>query len=305
MSTRVAVYATDALPPRAMEALEGFEVMVGQADDASLGRCQALICWPHSVPAGLLEKMKGLRMIQAMSAGVDGLDFSSLPAGVQLFSNAGAFTQSVAEHAWGLLLGVAKGVHIRGQRSTPRRLRGKTLVVVGAGSIGSEVARLGRSIGMKTVGVSRSFASPDVFDEKAPMSSLAQKVKEADAIVMALPLTKSTRGVVSYDLLMSTKESVIVVNVGRGESVNEDGLLRWLRARPESRFATDVFWVKGGRESFETAAWELPNFAGTLHISAVPLGEDLSGMKAAAAANVRRFFETGTARNLVDPTEYL
>ena len=305
MSTRVAVYATDTLPPQAMEALEGFEVMVGQADDASLARCQALICWPHSVPAGLLGKMKGLRMIQAMSAGVDGLDFSSLPAGVQLFSNAGAFTQSVAEHAWGLLLGVAKGVHIREQRSTPRRLRGKTLVVVGAGSIGSEVARLGRSIGMKTVGVSRSFRSPDAFDEKAPMSSLAQKVREADAIVMALPLTKGTRGVVSYDLLMSTKESVIVVNVGRGESVNEDGLLRWLRARPESRFATDVFWVKGGRESFDTAPWDLPNFAGTLHISAAPLGEDLSGMKEAAAANVRRFFETGTARNLVDPTEYL
>jgi phosphoglycerate dehydrogenase-like enzyme len=305
LSDHVAVYSTEALPPKALEELEGFEVLEGQADDDALARCQALICWPHRVPPGLIGRMKGLRMVQAMSAGVDSFDFSSLPPGVRLFSNAGAFTESVGEHAWGLLLGVAKGVHIRNKRSTPRRLRGKTLLVVGAGAIGSETARLGKSLGMRTIGVSRSFRRPEAFDETAPLSSLGDKAKEADAIVMALPLTKSTRGVVTYDLLMTTKESVIIVNVGRGDSVNEEGLLRWLRERPESRFATDVFWTKGGRESFDTAAWELPNFAGTLHNSGGPLGEDLSELKAAAAANVRRFFETGSARNLVDPSEYI
>ncbi|MCL5672612.1 MAG: 3-phosphoglycerate dehydrogenase [Nitrososphaerota archaeon] len=304
MSTRVAVYSTDSLPPKAKEALEGFELIEGRADDAVLARCQALICWPHRIPPGLLGKMKGLKMIQAMSAGVDAFDFSSLPPGAKLFSNAGAFTEAVAEHAWGLLLGTAKGVHVRNARTTPRKLRGKTIVVVGAGSIGTEVARLARSLGMRTVGVSRSFRDPEAFDERAPIASLAEKVKEADAIVMALPLTKSTRGIVTYDTLMAAKDSVIVVNVGRGESVSEEGLVRWLKERPESRFATDVFWVKGARESFDTAAWDLPNFAGTFHMSGAPLGEDLSDMKAAAAANVRMYFETGTARNLVDPSEY-
>ena len=305
MPNRVAVYATDSLPLQARQSLEGFELIEGAADDETLARCQALICWPHRLPQGLVGKMKGLKMIQALTAGVDAFDFSTLPPGVQIFSNAGAFTETVAEHAWGLVLGVAKGVHVRKERTTPRKLRGKTLVVVGAGSIGSETARLGRSLGMKTVGVSRSFRSPEAFDVKRPMSDLAGAVKEADVIVMALPLTKSTRGVITYDLLMGAKDSVIAVNVGRGESVSEDGLIRWLRERPESRFATDVFWVRGGKESFDTAAWDLPNFAGTLHDAGAPLGEDLSGIKAAAAANVRRFFETGKALNQVDPGEYI
>ncbi|MDG6919626.1 MAG: 3-phosphoglycerate dehydrogenase [Nitrososphaerota archaeon] len=304
MSSRVAVYVTDSLPSKARAALEGFEVIEGPADDATLARCQALICWPHRIPSGLLGKMKGLEMIQAMSAGVDALDFSALPTGVKLFSNAGAFTEAVAEHAWGLLLGAAKGIHVRNQRTTPYKLRNKTLVVVGAGSIGSGVARLAKSLGMRTVGVSRSFRDLGVFDERAPVASLGEKMKGADAIVMALPLTKKTRGILTYDLLMAAKESVIVVNVGRGECVNEDGLVRWLKERPGSRFATDVFWVKGGRETFDTPAWDLPNFAGTLHVSGSPLGEDLSAMKAAAAANVRTYFETGTAQNLVDTSEY-
>ena len=305
MAPRVAVFATEPLPPEAKEILEGFELLEGQAADDALARCQALICWPHRVKPDLLVRMKGLKMVQAMSAGVDRLDFASLPTGAEVFSNAGAYTEPVGEHAWGALLGMAKGIHLRNQRTTPRRLRGKTLLVLGAGAIGSEVARLSKSLGMKTVGVSRSFRVPDVFDERVSLSSLGERIADADAVVVALPLTKRTRGVMDYGLLSRTKENVIVVNVGRGECIPEDGVIRWLKERPESRFASDVFWDKGGRESYDTPAWELPNFAGTLHVSAVPLGEDLAEVKAAAAANVKMFFETGSALNRVDPDEYL
>jgi D-3-phosphoglycerate dehydrogenase / 2-oxoglutarate reductase len=304
MPSRVAIFVTDSLPQRAREVLGAFQIFEREADDSQLAECQALICWPHRTRGELLHKMKSLRMVQAMSAGVDGFDFASLPAEAQLFSNAGAFTESVSEHAWGLLLGVAKGVHLRNQRSTPRKLRGKTLLVLGGGSIGSAVARLSKSLGMRTIGVSRSFGDPAAFDEMHPLSALQDKIGEADAVVMALPLTKATRGVVTYELLARAKAAAIVVNVGRGESVDEEGLLRWLKERPESRYATDVFWTKGGREVYDTPAWELPNFAGTLHISGGPLGEDLSEMKVAAALNVRRYFETGTARNHVEVGEY-
>jgi D-3-phosphoglycerate dehydrogenase / 2-oxoglutarate reductase len=304
MTERVPVFVTDTLPQQAREILGGFEVFESQADDDALARCRALICWPQRTRGGLIRKMTSLRMVQTMSAGVDKLDFASLPKDVQVFSNAGAFTESVAEHAWGVLLGVAKGVHVRAQRTTPRKLRGKTLLVVGAGAIGSEVARLSKSLEMKTVGVSRSFKDPGAFDEKYPPASIAEAVPRADAIVLALPLTRSTVGIMGYGLLSKAKGAVIIVNVGRAESVPEGDLMRWLRERPESRFATDVFWVKDGRESYTAPAWELPNFAGTLHIAGVPLGEDLSGMKVAAAWNVRRYFETGDAVNHVDVSEY-
>lgn len=305
MSPPVAVFVTDTLPEEAKETLSGFEIFESSADAETLGRCKALICWPGRVTRELLASMKELRMIQTMSAGVDRLEFSAVPAGARVYSNAGAFTHAVAEHAWGLLLGVAKGVHAREERTKPRQLREKTILVIGAGAIGSEVARLAKSLSMKTVGVSRSFREPDAFDEMAPMSEVGSKMAEADAVVMALPLTNKTKGVVDYALLSRAKESVIVVNVGRGDSVVQGDLIRWLRERPESRYATDVFWSEGGRETFKTGAWELPNFAGTLHNSGVPLGDNLTGPKVAAAENVKKFFETGDALNRVDPSDYL
>ncbi len=302
--SRVALFVADTLPEEARSLLSNFEVFESSADDTTLERCDALICFPGRMKGDVLRRMKNLKMVQTLSAGVDGLDFGALPPDAQVFSNVGAFTESVGEHAWGLLLGVAKGVHLRNVRTTPRMLRGKTLLVVGCGAIGSEVARLSKSISMRTVGVSRSFKSPELFDEAHPVSALSEAIGAADAIVVTLPLTNDTRGLLSYDALAKTKEAVILVNIGRGETIDEEGLLRWLKERPESRFATDVYWKKEGREQFSTPAWELPNFAGSLHNAGVPLGEDLAKVKLAAAWNVKRYFETGNALNHVDISEY-
>lgn len=301
---RPALFVNDSLPSDAREILSGFELYETKAEDAVLERCQALMCWPGRLRGETLRKMKGLRMVQTMSAGVDGLDFASLPPDAQVFSNAGSFTESVGEHAWGMLLGVAKGVHLRNASTVPRMLREKTLLVVGCGSIGSEVARLSKSIAMRTVGVSRSFRSPELFDERHPVAALPTIIGSADAIVVTLPLTHGTKGLLDYGLLSKARDAVIIVNIGRGETFDEGGLLRWLKERPEARFATDVFWKKDGREDFSTPAWDLPNFAGTLHNSGVPLGEDMSKVKVAAAWNVKRYFETGNALNHVDVAEY-
>lgn len=296
---------TESLPADARSILSAFEVIEAPAGDDVLERVQALICFPPRVKGEMFRKMRGLKMVQTLSAGADGLDFASIPRGAQVFSNAGAFTDSVGEHAWGLLLGTAKGMHLRNQRAAPRTLRDKTLLVVGCGAIGSEVARLSKSLGMKTVGVSRSFKSPELFEERHPLSSLPEVIGSADATVVTLPLTNRTRGTFGYELLSKSKDAAIVVNIGRGETFDEDGTLRWLRERPESRFATDVFWKKGEKEDFSTPGWELMNFAGTLHNSGLPLGEDLTKAKVAAARNVKLFFETGDAMNLVDVSEYL
>jgi len=302
---RRSVFVTDSLPEQAKSILSDFEIFEKSAPDEDLARCEALICWPSRAERNLLEKMGNLKMVQTLSAGVEILDFAAIPRGVQVFSNAGAYTENVAEHAWGLLLGVAKGIHVRNQKTTPRRLRGKTLLVVGCGAIGSEVARLAKSIDMTVVGVSRSFRSPELYRERLPLSGLHDAIAGADAVVITLPLTKMTDGVVDYEVLSRAKDTVMVVNIGRGETVSEEGLMRWLKERPESRYATDVFWFKEDRESFGTSAWELPNFAGTLHVSGVPLGEDLQGAKVEAARNVKRYFESGTALNLVDVGEYV
>ncbi len=173
--------------------------------------------WPSRVTRELLRKLKRLRMVQAMSAGVDALDFPSLPGGVKVFSNAAAYSDSVAERAWGRLLDLAKGMHVRKKRVVPRELRGKTLLVVGCGAIGSEVARLSGSLEMKTIGVSRSFRFPERFGEKHDLRELPEAMGRADTMVIALPLTRETRGVIGYGMLMKANHHVRVVNVGRGD----------------------------------------------------------------------------------------
>ncbi|MBI3840975.1 MAG: hypothetical protein HY297_03345 [Thaumarchaeota archaeon] len=153
--------------------------------------------------------------------------------------------------------------------------------------------------------MSRSFRVSEAFDERLEISRLSEVVGRADAVVVALPLTKQTKGILDYDLLSRTKEVVTIVNVGRGELVPEEGLKRWLREKTESRYATDVFWDKNGREAFDTDAWGLSNFAGTRHVSGVPLGETLEGPMTAAARNVDLFIRGGSASNKVDLAEYL
>jgi D-3-phosphoglycerate dehydrogenase len=304
MAERARIFVSDTLPVEARELLAGYDVFEKEADDQTLARCEVLMAWPSRARAELLRKMTSLKMVQSMSAGVDALDFGSLPPGVAVFSNAGAFTESVAEHAWGLLLGVAKGVHVRNQKVVPMKLKRKALLVVGCGSIGSEIARLSRSLEMKTIGVSRSFKAPEVFDEKHPISELLEVVGKADAVAIALPMTKLTQGLIGSEVLGRMKDPVVVVNVGRGEVVDEESLMEWLRSRPSSRYATDVFWKKDGRENFGTEGWSLPNFAGTLHISGLPVGETLEGAKLEAARNVRRFLVGGDPHNRVARDEY-
>jgi D-3-phosphoglycerate dehydrogenase len=291
---------------QARELLEGYDIYEQVAEDDVLAVCEVLVTWPGRVKKELLSKMRGLKMLQSLSAGVDALDFASVPPGTVVCSNAGAYTESAAEHAWGLALGVAKGVHAGRKRLPPRHFRRGTLVVVGCGAIGSEVARLAKSsLGMTTVGVSRSFRTPDVIDEKHSMSDLGSVLDRADLVVNALPLTRATRSLFGWDLLVRCKPTVVFVNIGRGETMHRESVSKWLVERPESRYATDVFWKQDGKEVFDSPLWEMPNFGGTMHTASSQDAKALSYAKLMAAKNVRLFLETGKAENTVNISEYL
>ncbi len=302
----VGVFITDRLDPRAKRVLANYLVCELEADETALGRCEVLMTWPSRAKKELLGKMKSLLMIQSLSAGVDALDFASVPPRVRVFSNAGGYTDSVAEHAWGLALGVAKGIQAGQKRLPPRSLRSKTLLVVGCGAIGSEVARLARdSLGMHIIGVSRSFKALDYFEERHAVEDLKSVIGRADLIVDALPLTIVTRSIIDYEVLSRARDEAILVNIGRGETVDKDSVIRWLKERPESRFATDVFWKVGGKEVFDSPLWGLQNFAGTMHTAAAQDAEALGAAQVFAAENVVRFLETGNALNEADRREYL
>ncbi len=299
------IFVTDRLGEQARKALSGFEILEQTADEPALSLCKAALVWPSRFVASMVKTMKNLRAVQTMSAGVDGLDFRSIPEDVAVFSNAGAFTEPVAEHAWGLALGAAKGLLARKAESTPVMLRDGTILVLGCGAIGSEVARMAKSaLSMRTVGVSRSFKVPDLFDERHPLSDLQKVIGEADLVVDALPLTLETRGVLGHDALKLLKETGIIVNVGRAETVDQEAMEKLLRERPNSRYVTDVFWPEGGREAFDTPLWELQNFGGTFHNAGGGSTRWVAKAQAVAAENLQSFLLTGRANNRVSRSDY-
>ena len=301
------IIATDKLHEEARNVLKGFGLVEATADDSTLARCEVLMTWPSKLSLTLLANMKRLRAIQTISAGVDDIDFAAIPPTVKVFSNVGAYTDPVAEHAWGLLLGVAKGTSVRKAKTEPYILKGKTLLVLGCGAIGSEVARIGReAFGMKTIGVSRSFKFPEVFDRRLPTDKLVDAIGEADAIVDSLPLNLQTRSILDQTILSMAKNKVVIVNVGRAETIDEVSITRKLKERPETRFATDVFWRRSGKEDFKSPLWDLPNFGGSLHTAGGFGSEDtLRYAELKAAENVRLLLTSGRAENQVRVEDYL
>ena len=232
--------------------------------DQDIENAEVLMLWPSQAKE-ILPKAKKAKIIQTFSAGVDDFPFELLRKDQELYSNAGAYATSVAEHAFSLILALAKGVGLKKKVET-YLLNNSNLLVLGAGGIGSEVARIGKlGFNMYVIGVSRSFKS-NYFDEKYSLKDLSNVIGRADIIVDTLPLNKETRGILNYSVLSKVKDKCIIVNVGRAETVVEEDIYKLLKEKPGVRFGTDVFWRVNGKENFETTKlWELENFTGTPH----------------------------------------
>jgi D-3-phosphoglycerate dehydrogenase len=158
----------------------------------------------------------------------------------------------------------------------------------------------------KIIGVSRSFKSPDQFDERVGVDKLDYAIASADYVMCALPLNKFTRNLLNYKSLSNAKKHAVIANVGRAEVINEGDVVRLLSENPDLRFATDVFWRTGYAENFDLKLWEIPNYMGTLHRAGASASQEVINLAAEAACrNLRSFLKTGRAQNNVDRTDYV
>lgn len=290
----------------------------GGLEQAARG-AHVLLVWGRRVDfEGLpLEAMQDLEMVQALLAGVETLPYHRIPPAAVVCSGSGALTHPVAEHALALLLAAAKRVawnHLRmvagefPQGSRPSKaLFGGTLVVVGTGDIGGEILRLGRALGMRTIGVNRTGRPHPWADEVLAIGDLPRALGRADALVLALPLTRATRGLVGAAELGAMKPDAILVNVARGKIVDEEALFEHLRRQPRFTAALDVWWSypEGGKGHASRLPFhELENVVMTPHVAGIVEGF-LGIMVRHAAENIRRFLEGQEPRNRVDRGDYL
>lgn len=180
-------------------------------------------------------------------------------------------------------------------------LFGATLGVIGLGAIGRRVAQLGRAFGMRVVAVRRSVAEgatdPDA-DELLPSSRLPELLAQSDYVVVSAPSTPESRHLLGAEQFHQMKPTAFVVNIARGELIDEQALIAALRDGTLGGAALDVFATEP--LPAESPLWTLPNVIMSPHISGMTLrySQRLTDL---LLDNLARFREGRPLRNVVDP----
>ena len=292
-----------ALPDDRIVAVPGEELGPAAEAEAAFGGFS--IDRLRAVLAGLPK----LRWVHTFSAGVDRhVPVMATYERIVLTNNSGAYDVPIAEHVIAMIFAAAKRVpeHLAAQgrhewqRETPHaEVRGSTLVILGMGSIGSELARLASGVGMRVVGVRRDAGRPGGpgVERIVPPDRFIEVVREADYLAVTAALTPQTRGMVSADVLRAMKPTAWVVNIARGPIVDEAALAAALKEKRIGGAALDVFETEPLPPT--SPLWDAPNAILTPHVSnSSPRVRERS--LALVAENVRRFKAGEPLLNVVD-----
>ena len=231
------------------------------------------------------RKAPRLRWMHVFNVGVDHPIFEEmLGRGVRLTTSAGSTAVPIAQTAIMGVLALDRGfprwlAAQRDRRWDPERglppadLRGQTAVIVGLGRIGAEIARLARVLGLKVVGIHRGpRGAADPVDELHPPAALAGLLPRCNWLILACPLTPETRGLIGAAALARLPRGARVINVARGEIVDEPALTEALRGGQLAGAYLDVFAAEPLPP--ESALWNLPNVLVTPHNSAAAAGNE-------------------------------
>ena len=218
--------------------------------------CGALIVRNRTqVRGALLEALVGCQVVGRLGVGLDNIDVASCEAkGMQVIPATGANAASVAEYvlasAMVLLRGayqstavVAAGRWPRAELSAGREIAGKTLGLVGFGSIGQLTARLARKLDMSVVAYDPMLdaSHPAYAATGVRAATLDEVVAHSDVVSLHVPLVESTKGLFSQGRIASMKRGAVLVNTARGGIVDEEALVRALKEGHLAGAAIDVF----------------------------------------------------------------
>ncbi len=256
---RLLVLARPGQPSLAgLAAVEGAAVTVGDRPEAFESAApQADVILSGFGGRGLLERVwtmaPRVRWVHALSAGVESLLFPELVASpVPLTNSRGVFSRPLAEFAMAAVFFFAKDLRrmLRSQaagRWDPfevGEVHGRTLGIVGYGDIGRAGAAAARPLGMRVLALrkrpERSDGDP-LVDQLFPLERRHELLARSDYVVVAMPLTPETRGLIGAAELAVMRPAAVLVNVGRGAVVDEPALLQALEARRIGGAALDVF----------------------------------------------------------------
>jgi phosphoglycerate dehydrogenase-like enzyme len=218
---------------------DGHEVLIPPGfgiDDLRphLGDADGILTAHAPVTGHMIALAPKLRVIAKPGAGVDNIDVAAAASrGIVVTNVTGARGRAVAEHALFMMLYLARHAWMRDdpawQGTTSVQLGGKTLGIVGLGSIGSELARFGHGLGMWVLVHTRTQDADRVAGVPVAFVGRDDLLARADFLVLCVPLTRETRRMIDHTTLASMKEGAFLINVSRGPVVDTDALVEAFR----------------------------------------------------------------------------
>lgn len=290
----------------------------GRLDEAAIGRIEIAFysneiyeTRPRSFFSAVRKAPK-LRWLQTFNAGVDHPIFAEmLTRGIRLTTAAGTTAVPIAQSAITGLLMLSRGfpnwlraqrehkwAHVRGGPSLPLDLAGQTIAVLGLGAIGSEIARLAKALGLKVIGIRRSpRKDDDPVDEIHPPAQLSAVLPRCQWLAIACPLTPETRKMIDADKLAKLPKGARLMNVGRGEIVDEPALIAALQSGHLAGAYLDVF----EKEPLpaDSPLWDMPEVICTPHNSGASAGNE-GRVREVFVQNVFRFLDEQPLINEVE-----
>lgn len=261
--------------------------------------------------AGTLRDNAGtLKWIQFTTVGIDIADAAGLPPGLWLTNSGDVMQATLATHAITLMLAVQRGLH-RFEASRARRAwdrdafarhltvpEGGTLVILGMGRIGQDVARKARAFGMKVVCVTRA-PEPAIpaIDRVVARERVDEVLPEADVVMVAMPLEDDTKGYLSAARIALMKPTAVLVNISRGLVVDEAALAEALAAGRLAGAGLDAF----GDEPLpaDSPFWGLDNVVMTPHIGGQAGDHNRRKFAELVRDNLRRYLDGKPLLNVV------
>jgi phosphoglycerate dehydrogenase-like enzyme len=218
--------------------------------DELLARADALLAWRP--PARLAARAPRLRWIQSLTGGCEQWLGADTPAGAVLTCARGTHRVQMSEHILaglflcakdlpGIVLDQAAG---RWRRRTNPTLAGATLGILGLGAIGTEVARWAAALGMRVLGTKREPAPIPGVEHVWPPAETDRVLAEADYLLLLLPSTADTRGIIGKSALARMKPTAFVLNFGRGDLIVDADLVDAVRERRIAGAVLDVFRIE-------------------------------------------------------------
>ncbi|MFC4735141.1 D-2-hydroxyacid dehydrogenase [Bacillus daqingensis] len=245
--------------------------------EADLKDADVFITYGEDMEPWHVESASRLKWIMIVSAGMDEMPFRQVAAKNILVTNAkGIHAIPMAEYSMHMMLHVARKTAIVQQQEKEHRwsrepvmheLYGSSLLIAGAGAIGTRTAKLAKAFGMHVTGINRSGGESPYFDELLHVSKLPEALHTADYVLSILPKTAETKDFFSLEQFRQMKQSAVFINMGRGNAVNEQDIITALDEGEFRHACLDVFNEEPLPK--EHPFWAHPAITVTPHLSGI------------------------------------